>query len=120
MFTVPCKNPSQIACGDGIFAYPDRPMKKETRRIRVDFLLCIGFSLMLWKWGWKETAGSTDVIARKAKPDMAIPCKFPECVTWQFCADLWRGLPRQCAHWLAMTWFFGCCAIKFAYRGFKL
>jgi len=27
----------------------DRPMKKEIRRMMVDFLLCIGFSLMLWR-----------------------------------------------------------------------
>ena len=46
----------------------------------------------------------TDVIARRAKPDVAIPCKFPECIVLWSCADLWRGLPRQCAHWLAMTY----------------
>ena len=44
-----------------------------------------------------------DVIARRAKPDVAIPCKFPECIVLWSCADLWWGLPRQCAHWLAMT-----------------
>ena len=51
----------------------------------------------------------TDVIARRAKPDVAIPCKFPECIVLWSCADLWRGLPRQCAHWLAMT-----CVVRYS------
>ena len=29
-------------------------------------------------------------------------------ISFWFCADVWRGLPHQCAHWFAMT-FLGFC-----------
>ena len=37
---------------------------------------------------------------------MAIPYKFPESSLLGFYADLWWGLPHQCAHWFAMTCVF--------------
>ena len=41
----------------------------------------------------------THVIPRRGvSPDVGIPINIPE---------IWRGLPRQCAHWLAMTRIFG-------------
>ena len=42
----------------------------------------------------------THVIPRRGvSPDVGIPIDIPE---------IWRGLPRQSADWLAMTSFFNC------------
>ena len=43
-----------------------------------------------------------NVIARRASPDVAISRIFRR-LNW--CFLLFTGLPRQCAHWLAMTWY---------------
>ena len=37
------------------------------------------------------------VMSVYVKPDVGIPSDIPE-ISW--------GLPRQCAHWLAMTWVY--------------
>ena len=42
-----------------------------------------------------------NVIARRAKPDAAIPLVVAD--HFRFLRRKLRGLPRQCVHWLAMT-----------------